>query len=125
MPNPRYSEDELWENFLSFHKQSSGIFYSLAKGNRYDIVAVNEHNRTYTIQYGETGRTIDVLFWKVYAMYEELYRIQRMPRDYMKHHPEIVNQSVWRQPGATMYAILPHLDDHIRADEKGNLSVAM
>lgn len=56
-------------------------------------------------------------------MYKELYRIQKMPRDYMREHPQIVGLTQWRQPGSTIYAILPHLDDNVHADAGGNLSV--
>lgn len=122
---PRFNEDKLWEAIRVMHKEDRR-FHSLVLGNEYRLVQVDESARTYTIQY-ESGKRRVIPLRDLYAIYVELYRIGRMPHDYLRAEANgrrVVGHNRYAgSPGASIFGILPRLDDRIVPDGKGNLRV--
>jgi hypothetical protein len=60
---------------------------------------------------------------KLYTLYCELYTVGTITRSYMDMHcGRLLNRKTWQVPGGAMLAILPLLDDNIRA-EGGALAI--
>jgi hypothetical protein len=122
---PRFTSAQLFENLLRFC-QSGGHFHSLVRKNKYRLTRADPKTRTYDVRY-ESGKTRTIPFDDLYAIYTEVYRIGRMSRTYLREGrncERIVGHDKYTQvPGATIYAILPCLDELIQIEEGGNLRV--
>lgn len=123
--SPRYSPHQLFQNLLDFFHQG-GRFHSLVRENKYRLTRVDENDRTYNVIY-ESGKTRNIPFDDLYAIYSELYRIGHMTRTYLREGrncERIVGHDKYTHaPGATIYAILPCLDELIQIEKGGNLRV--
>lgn len=126
MTTPRLSKDELWVKIFQIYRQKD-VFFSVVKSHKYTIPSVDELTRTYTIKYEKSKRTKEIPIDDLYAAYEELYRIGRLRRDYLNNKSHCLrlfgHTKYTHAPGATIYAILPKLDEAIHIDEKGHLYI--
>jgi hypothetical protein len=122
---PRYSHNQLFQNLLHFFQQG-GRFRSLVRENKYNLTRVDEKDQTYDVLY-ESGKIRTIPFHDLYAVYVELYRIGRMSRTYLREGrncERIVGHDKYTHaPGATIYALLPCLDDSIHVEKDGHLIV--
>jgi hypothetical protein len=122
---PRYDRNQLWERMRAFWLPGTQ-YRSLVHRNRYTVLGLDEEGRRCNFRY-ESGRedkwiTLDDL----YALYEELYRCGRLPRNHLRNPANsmrIVGRASWHAPGAAIYALLPHLDDKITVLQGGHLVV--
>lgn len=125
MTEPRYTSIELWDRVRAMQCRGTQ-FQSLVRKNRYEIVSLDEYTKEYVIRY-ESGNTVSVPLRDLFAVYEEVYRLGRMSRRYLRQPANgrrIVGHTRYSHaPGATIYAILPKLDDRILAEEGGHLKV--
>jgi|GEM_PF-1700003 hypothetical protein len=125
MPTPRLTKNKLWDSLCRLY-QEKGEFYSAVRGNRYTIPTLDRIARTYTIKY-KSGNTKVIPFDDIYALYQELYRIGRIPRGFLNSASDCMrlfnHKTYLHAPGATLYAILPELDSAIFIEKGGHLCV--
>jgi hypothetical protein len=125
MAAPRYTESELWQNLCSLFKTNSP-FYSGTKGKKYLIDSIDETMKAYSVLY-ESGRSKQIPLRDLYAVYAELYRLGSLPRDYLRNSDNgqrlVGHNRYSHAPGATLFGILPSLDDHITVEEGGHLNL--
>ncbi|MBI3467880.1 MAG: hypothetical protein HY000_33145 [Planctomycetes bacterium] len=126
MTAPRYSESELWQKVRSMC-ETKHPFFSGKRGNKYVVDSVDEAAKEYSVRY-ESGNLKRIPLRDLYAVYVELYELGSMPRDYLKdpaNGERLVGHTRYSHaPGATLFAILPALDDRIQAGEGGRLSLS-
>jgi hypothetical protein len=124
MVAPRYTESELWQNLSTIFKANQP-FYSGTKGKKYLIDSVDETNKVYSVRY-ESGNSKQIPFRDLYAVYVELYSLGSLPRDYLRdsnNGQRVVGHNRYSHaPGATLFGILPALDDRIKVEETGHLT---
>jgi hypothetical protein len=111
MTNPRFNEDQLWERIISLNGKT---IQTLEEGNVHTIIDIDRRKLEYKIVYNKTNKSAAVKFKELYIMYKELYKNGSMLRNYMEENSQRFVGHKWRQPGASMYAILPQLDDAIK-----------
>lgn len=113
MTNPRYTEAEIWQRILQIDDQK---ITSLDGNTWHTIIAKDETRRRYKIQYPRRY-TAWVHINKLYTLYCELYAVGSITKSYMNEHcGRLLNRKTWQVPGGAMLAILPLLDDAIRAE---------
>jgi hypothetical protein len=126
MVEPRYTQSELWNNVCSLHK-CKRAFYSVAKHNEYFVDSVDEATKVYSVLY-ESGNSKQIPLRDLHAIYAELYRLGSLPRDYLKdsdNGQRLVGHTKYSHaPGATLFGILPALDDRIQVHEDGYLTLS-
>jgi hypothetical protein len=123
MPLPRFSEEDLWTRVRQLHR-TRAPFTSVVRRHRYTIADVDDSTRSYMVRY-RSGNTKSIPISDLFAFYKELYRLGRLPRGYIRAYGRriIGHNRYSHAPGATIYAILPKLDDAIRVEEGGHLSI--
>ena len=113
---PRFSQAELLEQLCEFFN-AGGEFRSLVFRHKYNVTGVNKTKRTYDVFLHVGKKTRTISFDDLYLLYAELYRISRMERDYLQvdgNCKRIFGHNRYTHtPGATLFAILPHLDNAI------------
>jgi len=124
MATTRYTKDELWSRVRQLH--NNGIaFHSVVQHSKYTIDSVDEINKTYTVKY-KSKNTRSISLEDLYAAYQELYRLTQMPRDHLRKERNGIrifgHTRYSHAPGATIYGILPALDDAIRVGKGGHLA---
>ena len=121
----RFSEDDLWAGVRKLNL-TQAEFTSVVRQKRYAIVALDENRRSYVVKY-ESGNTKTIPISDLFAVYCELYRLGRMLRGYLRieaNGRRILGHTRYSHaPGATIYAIMPKLDDAIRTEKGGHLSI--
>ena len=126
MADPRYTELELWQRVCSLC-ENRVPFRSVVKGHEYTVASIDETAKTYFVQY-ESGRAKPVDFRGLYAVYAELYKSGTLRRNELREPANgqriVGHEKFSHAPGATIYAILPALDDRIQVGEGGHLSLA-
>ena len=116
------TKEHLWENLVQLTKRTREI-RSLTGQKRHLIKKLNYNDKSYRIEYAETGNQKTVKLDDLFAMYTELYANGFLNTGYMgKAYKRILPWGGWTAPGSAMLAILPHLDPQIRAD-KGTIMV--
>jgi len=125
MRSPRFSEDDLWIRVQQLY-QTKGEFFSVVRRKRYTIDALDEHSRSYKVKYESGRKTPKIPIRDLFAVYQELYKISRMTRDYLKENGKKIvrHERYSHAPGATIFAILPKLDDAICIEKGGDLTIA-
>jgi hypothetical protein len=115
---PRFTPSELLQKLCDFFN-AGGNFRSLVYRHEYRVTDVNKAKRTYDVFLHVGGKTRTIPFDDLYAIYTELYRIGTMERDHLKadrNCERIFGHNRYTHtPGATFFAILPHLDPAIKA----------
>ncbi len=83
--------------------------------------------KKYSVRY-ESGRLYSIPLHDLYPVYVELYRLGSMPRNYLRNASNgerlVGHTRYTHAPGATLFAILPELDDRIQVGEGGRLTVS-
>jgi len=122
---PRYTESELWQQVESLY-DTKRAFYSGTKGNKYFVDSIDDVAKVYTVLY-ESGNLKHIPLRDLYAVYIELYRLASLPRDYLREPANgqrlVGNTRYSHAPGATLFGILPALDDRIQVEKGGHLTV--
>ncbi len=118
-----HSEEDLWARVQQLY-QTRAVFASVVRRHLYTIASVDDNTRSYVVRY-ESGNTKLIPISDLFAVYKELYRVGRLPRGYVRANGRRIlgHTKYSHAPGATIYAILPKLDDAIRVEEGGLLSV--
>jgi len=124
MATQRYSRDDLWRNAVEFWIKKEP-FYSLVCEKRYQPIEINHSDQKLKFRY-ERGNPYSIIFNHLYKFYEYLYSQEEIKRNYFRNEENckhVFGWKCWHAPGAAMYALLPHLDDNIRASTQGDLSI--
>lgn len=92
----------------------------------YTIPNIDKFTKTYTIRYEKSKNKREIPIDDLYIAYEELYRTSRLRRGYLKNKSNCLrffgHTKYSHALGATIYAILPMLDDAICTEKGGHLS---
>jgi hypothetical protein len=119
------SKNTLW---LKIHDLActSSPFYSLVRGHKYVVESVREEDQTLRVRF-QSRRLRRIKLDDLYAIYTELYRLGRLPRNHFldrSNSMRVLRKGYWHAPGAAMFAILPELDSSIIIEKGGHLSVS-
>lgn len=113
------TKEALWKRLKELW-QPNNTYHSLVRENTYIMKGYSEFDYTCTFEY-ESRAEKQIKFDEIWAMYQELYRMGNLPRNFMRD-PEnalrIIGKKSWGAPGAAMYALLPKLDSNIKWDGK-------
>lgn len=125
MAPPRYKQDELWVRIRAVFAAKTP-FSSVVKRNRYSLAALDEPAKRYCVRF-QSRRRAWIPLRDLFAVYSELYRLSVLPRDYLRdptNGRRIVGHLRYSHaPGATIYAILPALDDKVQVGLRGDLFI--
>ena len=113
------TDDELW-NGIERLCSSESVIESLNRSSHHTIISISPTSRAYTLEYGKSGKPVDVDFWKVCKMYSMLYESGSLTNSYMEEEGHaLIDMAGWNRPGSAMLAVIPVLDPDVNIDRDG------
>ena len=117
------TDDELWAGIEQLCS-SKTVIHSLNKSSNHEIVATRPASREYTLEYGKSGKPVDVEFWKVCKMYSMLYEEGSLTNTHMEEEGHaLIDMASWNRPGSAMLAVIPLLDSDVHVESGRTVSL--